>query len=336
MTVMRIRRQIAAAAVLAAGAVLAGCGSTATPQPARVAAAPAALPAQCKDGRPVDASVGTAPIPGPAAVGSVLKNRERLRIGVSGDALLWGYSDPTKRGALTGYDVDLARAVAKALGFSKDSEVEFRVLPLSGRIAALNDKDGGVDLVAERFSMTCDRWEGTGNGPAGGVNFSAPYYTAYQKLLVRSDIADKVTNLDSLGSRPVCAVTGSTSLKYLQEKKVRNIVTAADSGQCLVKFQEGEAAAISADETTLAGFAEADRYAEVIDTKIGSPQYYGLGVAPQSPTLTQYVNAALEKLRADGTLTRIYNDTMAKGVPGAPVPTPPAPVTGRDIDKLRS
>ena len=335
MTAVRSRFLIVAAAALA----VAGCAgpSTGGDRSATPAATtPAAVATTCKDGLLPQVSLPARTSSGRGAVAALLKSREkRFTIGVSGDALLWGYSDPAKQGELSGYDVELARAVAKNLGFT-DSQVELRVLPLSGRIAALNADatSGGVDLVAERFSMNCDRWQGTGSATAA-INFSTPYYTAYQKLLIRTDL-QRVTSLKTLAGRPVCAVTGSTSLQYLQSQKIPNIVQAADSGQCLVKFQEGEAAAISADETTLAGFAKQDHFAKVIDTDIGPPQYYGLGVAPGNPKLTQYVNGALRSLQAHGELNRLYNTYMKPHVaPGSSPALLPKTTGSRDLGKLQ-
>ena len=322
---MRLRLPIAVAAVLA----LAGCagsstgGDRGTPPAATTTAA--ANPLVCPgDGRRVYASLPARRIaksenawPSGDGALSAIKGRKRLVIGVSGDAVRWGFSDPTHAGKLSGYDVELATHVAEHLGFT-DKQIEFRAVPLSGRIAALTGHQ--VDLVAERFSMTCARWSGTPGKANTSIDFSDPYYVAYQKLLVRKNLADSgVESLADLAKqdgpdRSICAVTGSTSLQYLQAQKVASIVTAADSGQCLVKFQEGEAAAISADETTLAGFAAQDKYARVVGNGFGPKQFYGLGTPSDSPVFTGYVNTALKSMRDDGTLTRLYDRWMRQYV----------------------
>lgn len=343
---MRANRVRVPIAVTATMLALAGCtassGTTSAPNPQTAATStPTATPTVCKDGKPGNASIqparsstATADWKSDKQVANILK-AGKLRVGVSGDALLWGYSNP-KNGNLNGYDVDVATDIAKALGVKP----EFHVLPLSGRIAALNDTHNGVDIVAERFSMNCDRWQGTGSADAA-INFSSAYYTAYQKLLVRKDLYDSNQHVDSLAKLkgyPVCGVNGSTSLAYLNDQQAKygfRIVTAADSGQCLVEFQQGQAAAISADETTLAGFAAQDPFAVVISGNLpGAPQQaYGVGL-PKDDEFTQYVNAVLQKLRADGTLTKIYHNTMGKAVAG-PAPTPPTPVYGRDTSNLK-
>jgi polar amino acid transport system substrate-binding protein len=103
-------------------------------------------------------------------------------------------------------------------------------------------------------------------------------------------------------------------------------------GDCLVKFQEGEVVAITGDDTVLAGFVAQDDYARVVGSAI-SEEPYGLGIKASDTVFTRFVNAVLEKLRADGSLNRFYRDTMGAAIGGATPPVP-QPVYGRDVTKL--
>jgi polar amino acid transport system substrate-binding protein len=295
---------------------------------------PAATSTDCKDGQPVTSSVAPGAIttdPGSWPSGSTMQRiRERgsLIVGTSGDAQLWGATNP--EGVLTGYDVDLGAAVADALGV----DVDYKVLALSDRQAALNrpDTEGGVDLVAERMTITCDRWQGT-SAASPAVNFSAPYYLAgQQQLLVRSDNAT-ATGIADFTDQPVCGVTGSSSLAGIQSSAAR-IVTAPSAGQCLVMFQEGEAVAVTGDDTTLAGLRTQDRLSRVIGPRQANVPY-GLGLPPGDQAFTSFVNRVLEGLRSgrgDASLTGLY-DRWMKPQAGGSAPATEA-VYGRDVAAL--
>ena len=59
----------------------------------------------------------------------------------------------------------------------------------------------------------------------------------------------KATSLDDLGGQRVCAPAGSTSLDKLKTFPEVTVVTAATHTGCLVKFQQGQADAITGDDT---------------------------------------------------------------------------------------
>jgi polar amino acid transport system substrate-binding protein len=258
-----------------------------------------------------------------------IKKQGYLSVATSGDVYLWGSTD-TATGDPVGYDVDLATEIAKKLGVTR---IVYTVIPYSQRQSVLGNKQ--VDLVAQQMTITCDRWSGTPKtasaAAAPGINLSIPYYVAGAKFLVRSD--STVRTIKDLDGETVCGTAGSTSLKTVANVAGVKTVVAASAGLCLVKFEEGEATAIVADETTLAGFQAQDPRSKIVGVAI-SPGPYGLGTQPNEPEFTRFVNAVLVQLRSDGTLIRLYNKWMRPTVRGS-APVLPAPVYGRDITGLK-
>ncbi len=129
-----------------------------------------------------------------------------------------------------------------------------------------------IDLVARNYTMNCTRWS--------QIGFSAVYYNATQKVLVREDdvAAFEKKGVKSLSGKKVCAPAGSTSIDNI--KKIQpDVVTvaAANHTGCLVKFQQGEVDAITGDDTVLAGLAAQDPYAEVPEQKKLTDEPYGIG-----------------------------------------------------------
>jgi polar amino acid transport system substrate-binding protein len=82
---------------------------------------------------------------------------------------------------------------------------------------------------------------------------------------VLAQLGSKATSLDDLSGQRVCAPAGSTSLDKLKTSFPEvKVVTAATHTGCLVKFQRGQADAITGDDTVLAGLAAQDPYATVV------------------------------------------------------------------------
>jgi len=330
---------LSASMLTVSGLALAGCGAplpaasgSAQLRPAAVPMAAAAAPTTCNDGQPVTASLAPAGIstdPASWPAGSTMaqiRKRGYLRVATNGDVMLWGATD-TSSGNPVGYDVDLAAYIATVLGV-KAAKTVYTVIPYSQREAVLQKHQ--VDLVAQQMTINCARWQGSGVPAGPGVNFSAPYYTAGAKLLVRSD--SPATRIQDLKGQSVCGTASATSAAILTSAHVKQ-VTEATAGQCLVDFEEGEVTAVIGDETTLAGFVKQDPRSKTIGTAL-NPGSYGLGLQPNQADFTRFVNAVLEKLRTNGTLTALYNKWMKPTVGGS-APVIGAPVYGRDLTALK-
>src|SRR5205823_1982550 len=89
----------------------------------------------------------------------------------------------------------------------KDSNIEYKETVSANRETFLST--GNVDLVVASYSITDSR--------RAVVSQAGPYYVTGQQLLVRKDDSS-ITGPDSLSGKKVCSVTGSTSIKTVQEK----------------------------------------------------------------------------------------------------------------------
>ncbi|CAL9481702.1 Membrane-bound lytic murein transglycosylase F [Actinosynnema sp. ALI-1.44] len=248
---------------------------------------------------------GPLPAAGQMPAGSTMERivrNGRLRVGVDQNTYLMGFRNPFS-GQLEGFDVDMAREVARAL-FGDPEKIQFKVLTSEQRIPTL--ERGEVDIVVRTMTINCERWQ--------KVNFSTVYYQAGQRVLVPS--SSDATGIESLGGKKVCATRGSSSLVNVANAPSRPIaVEVPNWTDCLVMLQQGQVDAISTDDTILAGFAAQDPY-----TKVVGPQFtaepYGMAVPKASEDFVRFVNALLERLRADGTWAQIHRRWL--GEPPAP------------------
>ncbi|HWJ11881.1 MAG TPA: glutamate ABC transporter substrate-binding protein [Nocardioides sp.] len=319
----RIRSSRALAAALAAGVMLLGaCGydTTVVPELKADESAPAGgtKPVECDNAtQSYQASTDKA-----AALGELL-NPGRLVVGVSADTFQLGWANPFANSQIQGFDIDVAQAIADALGV----KLQLRVISAADRPTLLGAEINGkqseqeIDLVARNYTMNCTRWT--------QIGFSAVYYNATQKVLVREDDerAFKAKGVKSLSGKKVCAPAGSTSIDNIKEIQPDVVpVEAANHTGCLVKFQNGEVDAITGDDTVLAGLAAQDPYAVVPEQEKLTDEPYGIGANKDAVDLIRFVNSVLEERRRNGDWQKSYDKWLEPYLGDA---RPPAPTYGR-------
>lgn len=330
MTATRPRpgRILAAAltAVLAA-AVAAGCADPDSERPPAPkaelpvppgvkdpAAAPSAAAGSADCDREASLRPGSLPPPNQMPAGSTMEKiskRGRLVVGVDQTTYLFGYREPSS-GQVVGFDVDIAREVARAI-FGSPDKIQLKAISSADRIPFI--KSGQVDMVARTMTITCERLQ--------EVAFSTTYFKANQRILVRR--GSGIGSLDDLGGKKVCATAGSTSIRTLSEAgntpQSKPIpVSAVEWTDCMVLLQQGQVAAISTDNSILAGLAAQDPSTAIVGPSL-SEEPYGLAMKKDAEDFVRFVNGVLDRLRSDGTWSQIYDRWLS---PLGEAPEPPA------------
>jgi polar amino acid transport system substrate-binding protein len=309
-------------AVLAVALVVTGCESSPSEPPAVTAVNPMPVGAQeitsvptTVDDSSCDTDVslrpGRNPAPGTMPAGSTMAeiaNRGRLRVGVDQNTYLFGFRNPVT-GQLEGFDIDLAREMARDLLGDPD-KIDFLSLSAAERETAL--KDGKVDMVVRTFSATCDRRQ--------RVGFSATYFSTDRRVLAAK--TSGIASTQDLAGKRVCVVVGTTVVPVLlglpQPPKVTGATNYTD---CLVLLQQGQVDAISTDAPILLGLAAQDPNLAVVGESLGIDNF-AIGVPKDRTDLVRFVNGVLERLRSDGTWDRIYGARLGSlgPSPGPPIP----------------
>jgi len=233
-----------------------------------------------------------------------VQTAHHLVIGVDQNSELLSAYDPKTR-KIEGFDVDVAREVARAIFGSPDA-IETRAIVTGQRIPVL--QDGEVDLVADAFTVTCERQQ--------QVDFSRVYYRAHQRLLVRDDT--NVRTLADLRGHKVCATASGTAVQTLHANGLVPVLVPART-DCLVALETGEVDAIVADNTILEGFKKQDPSTTLLTTDY-TDEPYALGMAPGNDEFVRFVNAVLMKLAQSGCLAQITAKWLGARPPKHPVP----------------
>jgi polar amino acid transport system substrate-binding protein len=238
----------------------------------------------------------------PGSFMAKIRARGYLIAGVDQSTYHFGFLNPLD-GQIEGFDIDMIRAVAQAI-FGNPDKVEYKAISDAQRIPDVIS--GAVDIVAHTMTITCARLQ--------QIEFSSVYFDAAQRVLVLKNSAAR--SLAALAGQKVCATTGSDSLAVIAKNGAIPVAVPFWT-DCLVLLQQGDVAAISTDDSILAGLAAQDPWTMLVGPRL-TDEPYGLAISKQHPDFVVFVNAVLDQLRTDGQWKASYTHWI-----GHPVPAPP-------------
>ena len=240
----------------------------------------------------------------------------KIRIGIKFDQPGLGFK---KSGTYVGFDVDVAKYVAKKLGYSED-EIVWKEAPSKQREAML--QNGDVDMILATYSITDER--------KTAVSFAGPYFVAGQDLLVRKD-DHSINGPEDLNGKRLCSVTGSTSAATVKEKFASEVQLMEQPGyaECATALFSGIVDAVTTDDIILAGLASASRGKLRVVGKPFTQEYYGVGIKKGDTALAKKINAAITEMIKDGSWERAIADNTegTSYTPNAEY-NPPKPTEG--------
>ena len=194
-------------------------------------------------------------------------------------------------GSFEGIDVEIAGAIAAELG------LELQIDDMDFDAALLAVQQGKSDIVMAGVTVNEERKQ--------VMDFSDSYSTGVQVIIVPegSDIA----SVDDLAGHTIGTQRGTTGNIYCTDEFGEENVVAYDNGltatQALVN---GQIDCIVIDSAPAAEFVKANPGLAILDTEYATEDY-AIGLGKGNTELKDAVNAALQKLIADGTVQSIVD-----------------------------
>lgn len=221
-----------------------------------------------------------------------------IRIGIKFDQPGLGFKDGSD---YTGFDVDVARYVADALGYSED-QIEWVQAPSAQRENLL--QTGQVDMIFATYSITDKRKE--------VVSFAGPYFVAGQDLLVAAD-DDSISGPEDLEGKNLCSVTGSTSAQRIKDEYAAgtNLLEQPGYAECVTALTAGQVDAVTTDDIILAGLAAVPANEGKVKV-VGNPfseENYGVGL-PKDSDQCEAINEAIGAMIDDGTWEELLDKNV--------------------------
>ncbi|HEY3489295.1 MAG TPA: ABC transporter substrate-binding protein [Candidatus Deferrimicrobiaceae bacterium] len=222
-----------------------------------------------------------------------VKKKGVLVAGVKDSLPPFGYVDEKTR-TIVGYDIDFVRAIAKKMGV----KVELKPVTSATRMPQL--KESNIDLIAATMTKNPER--------AKEIDFSDTYFLTGQKFLVKKGT---VKSLKDLEGKRIGTAKGSTSEQNVKKSlPTAEVLSFDDYPQAFLALQQGKVAAVTTDESILAGLlAKApNKKAFEIPPKVQiSDEPYGIGMRKGDTNLVNFVNKTLLEMEKSGDAKKIYN-----------------------------
>ena len=225
-----------------------------------------------------------------SAAATELTTVEAGKLTMATNAAFPPYEMTTDAGEFEGIDIETAQAIADKLG------LELQIDDMDFDAALLSVQQGKADIVMAGVTVTDER--------KAVMDFSDSYATGIQSIIVPegSDIASP----DDLAGKKIGTQRGTTGYIYCSDDFGDENVVAYDDGLTAVQARNnGQVDAVVIDNAPAKEFVAANPGLVILDTSYAEEDY-AIGVAKGS-SLKDAVNAALEELKADGTLQSIVD-----------------------------
>lgn len=204
---------------------------------------------------------------------------------------------------IVGYDIDLAKEVAKRLG------VDFRAQPIDWDAKEMELETGKIDCIWNGFTITEDR--------KNALSFTEAYLNNDQVLVVRADSG--INSLAGAKDKVIGIQSGSSA-----QEAVNDNAAFASSISKLIMFKDNITALNDLDiggvdgvvmDSVVANYsiAQTKKPFKVIDESLAN-EGYGIGFRKNEPELRDAVWNILKEMQKDGTVTAISQKWFGRDI----------------------
>ena len=193
-----------------------------------------------------------------------------------------------KNNEITGFDIDLAKEVAKRMG------VELKIKPVAwdGIILSLNK--GDIDVVWNGMTITEERQK--------KIAFTKPYLNNQQIIMVQKD--SKIQSIEDIKGKIVGLQLGSSSETALNSqkdllKKLKEVKKYENNTLALMDLAAGRSDAVVVDEIVGRwNMAKKPGTFKVLKDSLGK-ELYGVGIRKNDITFKEALDKALDEIKSD-------------------------------------
>ncbi len=223
---------------------------------------------------------------------AALKSRGTFVLGLDDSFPPLGFRDDNNE--IVGYDIDLAKEVAKRLG------VDFRAQPIDWDAKEMELETGKIDCIWNGFTITEER--------KNALSFSEAYLKNAQVLVVRSDSG--INSLADAKGKIIGIQSGSSAQEAVDDNadfaaSISELIMFKDNITALNDLDIGGVDGVVMD-SVVANYSitQTKKPFKVIDESLAD-EGYGIGFRKNEPELRDAVWTILKEMQSDGTVTAI-------------------------------
>ena len=193
-------------------------------------------------------------------------------------------------GVIDGYDgIDMA--IASKIGEISGKEIEIANMEFDSLLVAI--QNGQIDAAIAGMTATEER--------AKTVDFSTPYYTATQVMVVKEG-SDIKTAADMEG-KAIAVVQGYTGETFVKDLGYQ--YEAFKKGtECILELVNGKCDVVVIDSATAKDFVGDNEGLVIVeDPSAFESEEYAIAVKKGNTELLKTINEAIDKMLADGTIS---------------------------------
>ena len=231
-----------------------------------------------------------------------LKARGTFVLGLDDSFPPLGFRD-NDTNEITGYDIDLAKEVAKRLG------VEFKAQPIDWDAKEMELETGKIDCIWNGFTITEER--------KAALSFTEAYLNNDQVLVVRADSGIK--SLEDMKGKILGLQSGSSAQEAVDDNPsfaalIGKTIFFKDNITALNDLDIGGIDAVVMDSVVANySIAQTKKPFVVVEQALAN-EGYGVGFRKNEPELRDKVWEILKEMTADGTVAAISNKWFGKNI----------------------
>lgn len=219
-------------------------------------------------------------------------SKDLVRVGTEPSFAPFEFMDESSK-ELTGFDIDLIKAIAKA----EDFDVEISTMPFDALIPAIltHTLDAGISA----FTITDERKR--------RVNFSEPYIEAGLGIAISNKYKDEIKSVDDLKGRKICAQIGTSGALYSSQIPNAQVTQFNSAAETYLELRKGGCEAIVNDRPVHAFYMATVIPDDVtlLDGYI-SNESYGIVVGKDNTALLQLIDNGMKRIHEDGTYDALW------------------------------
>ena len=232
---------------------------------------------------------------------SALKTRGVFVLGLDDSFPPLGFR--SENNEVVGYDIDLAKEVAKRLG------VDFRAQPIDWDAKEMELETGKIDCIWNGFTITEER--------KNALSFTEAYLNNDQVLVVRSDSG--INSLADMKGKTVGIQSGSSAQEAVDDNadfaaSISKLIMFKDNITALNDLDIGGVDGVVMDSVVANySIAQTKKPFKVIDESLAN-EGYGVGFRKNEPELRDAVWSILKEMQADGTVAAISQKWFGRDI----------------------
>ena len=231
-----------------------------------------------------------------------VKQRGTLRIAVEGTYPPFNYRD--EQGKLTGFDVEIAEAIAAKMGVKP----EFTTTEWSGILAGL--QAGKYDVIVNQVAATDKRRE--------TFDFSDPYVVSSPQLIVRANETRKIATASDLRGKKIGVGQGSNYADLARGIEGAEVKTYPGATEYLQDLATGRIDVALNDSLLIPYLQQKTNLPVKAGAPLGAIETNAIPFRKGNPKFKQAIDKALADMKADGSFAKISMKWFARDVSKPP------------------